>query len=168
MALSERDREWVEEFLDYVEGIVAGDDRYGPPARHDREDESTLAVRFDAGGFCWFEVAVRPFVPQVRVAFLTSDRSRSEEIEQAVQDSGDTMETFVEAALADAGLAWSKPPVEHYSEDEEYSYFATPLEVEDVVDLDLSDVRGKIVRMLEGYLIAFGPAIEDEEEVEET
>ena len=166
MALSERDRQWVEEFLDYVEGIVAGDDRYGPSARHDHQDESVLAVRFDAGGACYFEVAVRPFVPQVRVAFLTSDRWKNEEIEQAIQDSGDTMAEFVEAAFADARLDWSAPPVEHYRDAGELFYFATPLEVEDVVDLDLSDVRGKVVRMLEGYLIAFGPAIEVEEEAE--
>ena len=168
MALSERDREGIEEFLNYMEGIMAGDDRYGSPARRDCDDESTLAVRFDAGGSCWFELAVRPFVPQVRVAFLTGDRRIAEEIDLVIQESGDSVEEFVGPAFADAGLDWSKPPVERYDEAGELFYFATPLKVEDLVDLDLSHIRGQVIRMLEGYLIAFGPAIEVEDEVEET
>ncbi len=166
MALDENGRAWVEAFRRYIEDSVANDERYGEPARHDREDGSTLAVRFNAGKSCWFEVALRPLIPQVRVGFLTDDRWKSEEIEQAIQDSGDTMPEFVGLGFADAGLDWEEPPVEHYRESGEYYYFATPLEVEDLVDLDRDELRNKVLRMLDGYLLAFGPAIDvgDEDE----
>ena len=101
MPLSEDEREIIEVFRDYVEGAVAADDRYGPPTRQDRDDESTLAIRFEAAAACWFEVAVRPFVPQLRVGFLTKDQTRSEEIEQAVAEAGSSLEAFVGDAFRD-------------------------------------------------------------------
>ena len=104
MSLSEEQREQIEAFREYIEDSVAGDDRYGPPERIDREDWSTLATRFEAGPSCWFEIALCPSVPQIRVSFLTDDRWKSEEIEQAIQDSGDTMEEFVQVGLEEAGL----------------------------------------------------------------
>lgn len=173
MPLSEDEREIIDVFRDYVAGAVAADDRYGPPTRHDQEDESTMALRFEAATACWFEVAVRPFVPQLRVAFLTGDQSRSEEIEQAVAEAGSSLEAFVGEAFRDAGLDWPAPPVEHYQERDGLFYFATPLdaiesqELDDftgLVDLEHEQIRGRILRMLEGYLIAFGPAIEADED----
>jgi hypothetical protein len=159
MPLSEKDRERIESFRGYVEDTVAADDRYGPKQRLDREDGSTLATRFSAGPKCWFEVAIRPFIPQVRVGFLTEDRWKSEECEEAIQDSGDTMQEFVGMGMQDAGLDWSEPPVEHYREAGQYFYFATPLALDSLEDLEMDEVRDKTVRMLEGYFIAFGPAI---------
>jgi len=164
MALPEDLMERIESFRSYVEGAVEADDRYGKVSRHDRDDGSTMASRFEASESCWFEVAVRPMVPQVRVGFVTNDRWKSEEVEQAIQDSGDSMEEFVESGFSEAGLDWDEPPVEHYREADELFYFATPLVLDDVVDLDETAVRDKVVRMLEGYLIAFGPAIITEEE----
>ena len=159
MPLSEQDRDRIEAFRTFIADSVATDDRYGPAARHDREDGSTLATRWHAGPSCWFEIAVRPLIPQVRVGFLTEDRWKSEELEQAIQDSGDTMSEFVGVAMEDAGLDWPEPPVEHYREGGQYFYFATPLTIEELRDLDSDEVRDKTLRMLEGYLIAFGPAI---------
>lgn len=170
MPLEEQDREIVEAFRCYIEDLVLIDDRYGEAERHDRDDESTLATRFSAGLSCWFEVAVRPMIPQVRVAFLTDDRWKSEEVEQAIQDSGDTMEEFVEVGFAEAGLDWKEPPVEHYRDGGTHFYFATPLEVEDLVDLDREETRNKTLHMLDGYLISFGPSVlldEDEEDRKE-
>jgi len=168
MALDEHSRETVEAFRDYIEGAIAGDERYGDAARDDRADESTLATRFQAGGSCWLEVAVRPFVPQVRVGLFTDDRWVSEEIEQGIQDSGDTMEEFVGLGFAEAGLDWHEPLVEHCREGGKYFYFATPLEVDELPDLDRDELRNKVLRMLEGYLVAFGPCIVvDEEGAEE-
>lgn len=165
MPLSEEDRARVEGFHDYVSGAVAADDRYGSATRHDRDDESTLAMRFEVAPSCWLEVAVRPFVPQVRVGFTTNDRWKSEELEQAIQDSGDTMSEFVELGLTEAGLDWDEPLVEHYREAGEFFCFATPLNLDDTIDLERTEIRDKVVRMLEGYLIAFGPVvvIDDEE-----
>ncbi|MCH9003195.1 MAG: hypothetical protein IIC02_11530, partial [Planctomycetes bacterium] len=60
MTLTADQTQLIESFRVYVEGAVAADDRYGSMARHDREDGSTLSLRFDAGETCWFEVAVRP------------------------------------------------------------------------------------------------------------
>lgn len=164
MALNEQQRAKVDDFRSYVEDSVAQDDRYGPPSRCDRDDESTLATRFQAAPTCWFEVAVRPMIPQVRVGFLTTDRWKSEECEQAIEDSGDSMNEFVGMAFEDANLEWAEPPVEHYREAGENFYFATPLMVDEIADLDSDEVRTKVLRMLEGYLIAFGPAIAVDEE----
>lgn len=159
MALDEDSREAVEAFQAYIEDALAGDERYGDVERHDREDESTLATRFSAGASCWLEVAVRPLVPQVRVGFLTDDRWISEEIEQGIQDSGDSMEELVGLGFSEAGLDWPEPPVEHYRESGKYFYFATPLELDELPDLHWEEPRNKVIRMLEGYLIAFGPFV---------
>jgi len=169
MALSEHDRKSIEAFREYIEDSVAGDERYGPATRHDSEDESTLMTRFEAGPSCWFEVVLRPSVPQIRVGFSTDERSMSEEVEQAIQEAGDTMETLIASGFREAGLDWPDPVVEHGCEGEESFYFATPLEVEDLFDLDFEQMRNKVVRMLEGYLVAFGPGIEvgEFEEIEE-
>ena len=165
MPLTEQDRDRIESFRTFIADTVATDARYGSASPNDREDESTLATRFSAGPSCWFEVAVRPFIPQLRVGFLTDDRWKSEELEQAIQDSGDTMSEFLGVALQDAGLDWPEPPVEHYREGGQYFYFATPLAIDELRDLESDELRDKTLRMLEGYLIAFGPAItiEDEE-----
>jgi hypothetical protein len=159
MALTEEEREGIEAFRRYIEDSAANDDRYGPASREDREDGSLLATRFGAAPSCWFEVAVRPYVPQVRVGFVTSDRWKSEEAEQAIEDSGDTMEEFVELGFEEAGLSWPKPPVEHFREAGRFFYFATPLDLEDLAALASDEVRDKVLRMLEGYLIAFGSAV---------
>ena len=164
MPLTERDRENVDAFRCYIEDLVVSDDRYGPAGRHDREDESTLATRFDAGPGCWFEVALWPMIPRIHVGFLTTDQGKSEEIQQAIHESGESVEQLVAAGFADAGLDWAEPPVEHYLDERGGFYFATPLQVEDLVDLDTEGVRNTVLRMLEGYLIAFGPAIAPEED----
>ncbi|UCC29077.1 MAG: hypothetical protein JSU86_12835 [Phycisphaerales bacterium] len=164
MPLDELSREKIEDFRTYIEDSVATDDRYGPAQRHDQEDESTLAMRFEAGPSCWFEVVVRPMIPQIRVGFVTDDPMISEEIEQAIQESGGSMEQFVGLGFGEAGLDWGDPPVEHFDEGGEHFYFATALELDEVPDVDLTEIRNKTLRMLEGYLIAFGPAIVVEEE----
>lgn len=163
MPLTEEDSARIEAFRSYIEELESKDDRYGPVTRVDREDKSILATRFQPSPSCWFEVAVRPFIPQVRVGFLTSDRWKSEECEQAIEDSGDSMSEFVGLAFSDAGLDWPDPPVEHFREGGELFYFATPLNLDALVDLDDDEVRNKTLKMLEGYLIAFGPAIAVEE-----
>lgn len=164
MSLTVEDGAYIEAFRSYVEDSVRLDERYGESSRADREDGSTLATRFEAASGCWFEFAIRPSARQIRVGFLTNDRWKSEEIEQAIQDSGDTMSEFVGVGMEEAGLDWEEPPIEHYREAGEYFYFATPLAIEDLRDLEMEEIRNKVLRMLEGYLIAFGPALEGEEE----
>jgi hypothetical protein len=164
MPLSELDRKSVEAFREYVEGSVAADDRYGPVSRHDTEDWSDLATRFEVGRSCWLEVTLRPLVPQIRVGFVTDDPAVNEEVGQALQDSEHTTEALIASAFEDAGLDWADPVVEHGSVGGEYFYFATPLEIEDTLDFDSERIRDTTVRMLEGYLIVFGPATAVEEE----
>ncbi len=164
MAFSEEDHELIEAFRTYIEDSVENDDRYGACNRLDRNDASTLAMRFEVTPTCWFEVALRPVIPQIRVAFLTNDRWLSEELEQAIQDSGDSMEKFVGVGMNEAGLDWDEPPVEHYHDGGEFFYFATPLSIDELPDLERDQVRNKVLRMLEGYLIAFGPALTEDEE----
>lgn len=165
MALTSEQRAVIESFRGYIEDSVTSDDRYGTRSRQDRPDETILASRFEAAPKCWFEVAVRPMIPQVRVGFLTNDRWISEGAEEAIESSGDTMNEFVESGFDDASLDWADPPVEHFREAGEFFYFATPLALDEIADLNNDDVRNKVLRMLEGYLIAFGPAlvVEDEE-----
>ncbi|MBI4719506.1 MAG: hypothetical protein HY763_17050 [Planctomycetes bacterium] len=141
MPLNEQQRETIIAFREFVEDSVSADARYGVASRHDREDGSVLAVRFAA-----------------------APRWKSEEAEQAIEDSGDTMSEFVEAGFDEAGLDWPDPPVEHFREGGEYFYFATSLNLDETGDLNLDATRDKVLRMLEGYLIAFGPAVVVDEE----
>ena len=87
-----------------------------------------------------------------------------EELEQAIQDSGDSMEEFVGVGMNEAGLDWDEPPVEHYRDGGTHFYFATPIDLEHITDLDTDKLRNQVLRMLEGYLIAFGPVISGAEE----
>lgn len=166
MPVDQATRETMEAFLAYIEDSVSIDDRYGPAQRQSSDDGSTLATFFEAGRSCWLTVTVFSTIPQIHVGFLTDDPSKSEEVEQAIKEAEGTMEQFVGAGFAEAGLDWKLPTVEHDSEHGQDGSFATPLEVEELADLDTDEVRDKTLRMLEGYLIAFGPAIivEDEEQ----
>ncbi len=172
MPVDQAAREMIEAFLAYIEDSVSIDDRYGPAQRQGSDDATTLATLlrratfFEAGRSCWLTVTVFPTIPQIQVGFLTDDPSKGEEVEQAIQEAKGTMEEFVGAGFAEAGLDWKLPTVEHESERGQDGSFATPLEVEELADLDTDEVRDKTLRMLEGYLIAFGPAIivEDEEQ----
>ncbi|UCE60030.1 MAG: hypothetical protein JSU63_21630 [Phycisphaerales bacterium] len=160
MPLSEDDIGIIEAFRNFVEGAVDADDRYGLVGRHDAEDASTRATRFEAGPECWLEVAIHIADPRVMVGFLTNDESLGEEAERIIKDSGSTVQAHVGEGFREAGLAWPEPPVELIREPGEYFYFGTPLDLDEIPDLEWNDIRDKVVRMLEGYLIAFGPAIE--------
>lgn len=160
MAMSEPDAILIEAFQEYVEGAVEADDRYGAMSRCDGEGGSIVASRFEAGRSCWFEVAVHLDVPRLTVGFLTSDASMVREIEQAIEDSDGTIQGYVAEGFCEAGLDWPDPKVEQIGEAGAFTYFVTPVDLDELADLTLNEVRGKTVRMLEGYMIAFGPVIE--------
>lgn len=164
MALTEDQRARVDSFRTFVEESCVTDERYGEVSRLDREDESLLACRFAAAPHCWLEVALRPMIPQVRVGFVTDDRWKSEEAEDLIESSGDSMNEFVEMGFSEAGLDWNEPPVEHFREAGQFFYFATPLEIESLDELERDEIRSKTLRMLEGYLIAFGGILSVPEE----
>ncbi len=163
MPLTELDRDRIDHFRTYMEDALAQDDRYGAPVRHDRDDDSILATRFEVGPNFWLELGVRPFIPQLRIGILTDDRWKSEELEELIESSGDSMVEFVELGFDEAGLDWKNPPVEHFRDAGTYFYFATPLDLSEIAELEADEPRAKALRMLEGYLIAFGPAVIVEE-----
>lgn len=155
MPHDEQQRRLADDFRDHIESALAPDEAFGPPIRHDREDGSTLATRWVMEEHVWFELAVRPTLPQMRVGILTDDRWRSEDFEQLIEDSGDTMQEFVELGFETAGLEWLEPPVEHYREHGQFFYFATPVDLKELAQLADEAIRDQAVRMLRGYQLAF-------------
>ena len=161
MSIADGLRKAVDDFRDHIEAKHADDSRFAGFARRDRPDGSTLATRWRSAENeqVWFEVAVRPLIPQIRVGVLTNDRWKSEDFEEKIEESGDTMSEFVELGFEEAGLTWIDPPVEHYREDREFFYFATGFEVESADALGDPSVRQKAAQMLDGYARAFGPFV---------
>lgn len=158
MPVTEADRRTLADFRDWIEAAMHSEPGFDAPSRHDREDGSTLATRWAAGSHLWLELAIRPLLPQVRVGVLTDDRWKSEELEQMIEDSGDSMNEFVEQGFSDCGLDWTEPPVEHYRDQGRYFYFATPLDLGSLEELNTDAVRQKARRMLLGYASAFTPS----------
>ena len=159
MRVSGEQMERIESCRRWLEGQYAGDARFSSMLRHDRPDGSVLATRWQwaSNPHVWFEAAIRPFIPQIRVGVLTDDRWKSEDFEEKIEESGDTMREFVEMGFEEAGLEWIEPPVEHFREEMKYFYFATALEIQSNEQLSEEPVRDKFRRMVEGYCHAFGP-----------
>jgi hypothetical protein len=155
MSLTDTHREIIDAFRTWFEEQLAGDERLGRPTRHDRQDGSTLATRWEVAPNLWYELTLRPLIPQARAGVLTDDRWKSEELEQKIEDSGDTMSEFVEAGFDAVELEWPDPVVEHYRDQGRYFYFATALELESPDALGEPATRDKILKMLRGYIYAF-------------
>jgi hypothetical protein len=159
MSLSAAQQASIRDFREWFERALATDERFDAPVRDDRADLSTLATRWPTrtNPHVWIEVAVRPFLPQLRVGLLTDDRWKSEDLEEKIQESGDSMSEFVGLAFEEHGLPWAEPPVEHYRDQMKFFYFATPVELESLDDLAGDAVRIKARQMLDGYYAAFAP-----------
>lgn len=158
MTLTATQRDVIESFRAALEDNLSSDARFSSAQRHDRADGSTLATRWQSSEneHVWFEVAVRPLIPQVRVGILTDDRWKSEDLEEKIEESGDTMSEFVEMGFEEAGLEWLDPPVEHYREEMKFFYFSTGFEPKRLSELEDADIRTKTRQMLDGYHHAFG------------
>ena len=158
MPLTQTQVDQVEQFRQAMQRQWDGDARFSGVRRHDRPDGSTLSLRWTTAENprVWFEIAVRPFIPQVRVGVLTDDRWKNEDFEEKIEESGDTMREFVEMGFEEAGLEWIEPPVEHFREETKFFYFATPLDVISTDELGADATRRKIAQMFEGYFHAFG------------
>ena len=146
----------VADFRGRVEQRVNEGGRFGNPVWSDREDGSTLTTRWPLTEDLYLEVTIRPLLPQVRVGIVTDDRWKSEEIEQSVQDSGDNMAEFLEVALAEVGLDWEDPPVEHYRHEGRWFSFITPIELQSLDDLATRELKDRVTHLIEGYANSYG------------
>ncbi len=142
-------------FREQVERQLAREPGFGAVSRHDRLDRPGLVTRWLADKRVWYELDVRPTLPQVRVGMLTDDAYRSRDFEGLIADSGDTLQELIELGFATAGLTWHEPPVEHYCELGRFFYFATPVDLESLDELGDKALPDRICRMLKGYHLAF-------------
>jgi len=169
MPLTDEDRERIEAFRSYIEDYLGTDDRYGPAERHDREP--TFASRFEVAPRCWFEVAVlaesasQARQPRIRVAFLTSEQSAKEIIEETIAESGGGAEQYVAAAIAEAGFDFPDLTLDTTPQGGLVCY-ATELPLDELRDLDNDAPRNNTLRILEGFMLAFAPALAVEEEAD--
>lgn len=160
MLLSESDRTLVTDFRAAIERAFASDARFSRIIRDDRPDGSVLATRFALLDDLWLELTLRPFVPQLRAGIVTVDRWKNEELEERIEETGDTMSEFLELGFDEAGLDWREPQVEHYRDQGRYFCFATGLDLPSLRELLDPATVDKARRMMEGYYHAFRGAIE--------
>lgn len=160
MTPSEADKTRVERFRQRIAKALAASPGFGAEERADRADGSVLASRFPVAAQVWIEACVRPAIPQLRAGIVTDSRWISEDLEQAIEDSGDTMPEFVELGFEEAGLDWRSPTVEHYRDQGTHFYFSTGFELASLSELDQEQTFDKLKRMCLGYYEAFRPALE--------
>jgi hypothetical protein len=139
----------VEQFQRWLEEKYAGDERFsgthGVPG-------AAAGVRMEAGENSYYEIAALPDQRELRVGFMTSDRSLNETIEQAILDSGDTLEELMEVELDDLGE--EPAPMIHYFERPAFCYSAR-LSLEDPSQLGSTDVRRRVGHVLDACYTLF-------------
>lgn len=150
----------VESFRKGIEqaaGMIPG---FGDLWREDRPDGAALASRFAVAPRVWIELVIRPQVPQVRAGIMTDDRWRNEELEEAIEETGDSMGEFVELGFDEVGLEWRNPIVEHYRDQGKYFCFSTAVDLQDPAEFSDSSLNRRVTLLLRGYFEAFRTAIE--------
>lgn len=155
MSLDEHCWGIIDDFRGWIEPAVSGFLQVSDFDRHDLGDSSLLLTRWPAGRHYWYEIAIRPFLPQVRAGMMTDDSFRSRDLEDLISDSGDTMQEFVVRGFEWAGLVWSGPPVEHYREQGLRYYFSTPMDLRSIDQLSNEAFRARTLKVLAGYRYAF-------------
>jgi hypothetical protein len=66
------------------------------------------------------------------------------------------MSEYLEIALAEAGLDWVDPPVEHYRDQGRWYSFVTPIDLQRPSDLADAALRTKVTQLIEGYISSYG------------
>lgn len=155
MGLADRSYRIIVEFRAWIEVAVGERLPFSSPEHHDREDAWSLTTKWQSEPHIWYEIALRPFLPQLRVGILTDDPDRSGDFEQMIAAADFTLQEFVAHGLKAAGLAWPDPPVEHYCERGCSFYFATPLDLKSIDVLADHSFREEAFRVLLGYHGAF-------------
>ncbi len=150
-SLTQRELGLIEVFRSGVETLAGMRLGLARLERHDRRDHWTMATRWPIDRRWWLELAVRPTVPQIRVAVVTDDPMRSRDAEAMISESSLTSREFIGLAFKNAGLIWPEPPVEHYRESADRFCFATPLDLVSLDELAGEAIRDKVLKMLDGY-----------------
>ena len=149
----------VASFRQALEQGVSATPGFGPLSRDDRADGSMLISRFEVAPHVWIELTIRPAVPQVRAGIMTDDRWRNEELEEAIEETGDTMSEFVESGFDEVGLDFPEPLVEHYRDQGRFFVFSTGVEPRSLADLADASTLRRARLMLLGYYTAFQKVI---------
>ena len=155
MFLDERESGLIDEFRIWMESAVSGLLRTSDFNRQDGDDGRLLLTRWPAGRRYWYEIAIRPFLCQVRVGVMTDDVFRSEDLGRLIADSGYTLQEFVVQGFGSVGLEWADPAVEHYCEEGLRYYYSTPMEFGLIDQLGDWGFRDRMLKVLAGYGHAF-------------
>jgi len=155
MPLDDRCRRVIEDFREWIESAVSGLLGVGDFIRYDVRDTSVLVTRWPMGRHLWYEVSVRPFLPQVRAGIMTDDVYRSRDFRRMIDGTGDTMVEFMVQAFSEVGLDWIDPPVEHYCEDGSRYYYSVPMDIRALDQLAEGALRDKVLKILSGFGHAF-------------
>lgn len=150
----------ITEFRHTIESAAGQLAGFGEMSREDRADGSTLTSRFEVAKRIWIEMVIRPGIPQVRAGIMTDDRWLNEELEEAIEETGDTMPEFIESGFDEVGLEWREPVVEHYRDQGKYFVFATAFEPASLDDLSKPATVDKTLKMLRGYYEAFRKVVQ--------
>lgn len=159
MLITDEDWATVDAFRTYVEDSTACDDRYGASSRDDQPDDALFVSLFDAGPSCWFAITVDAAAPRISVGLLVDGEAQTANMKRAIEELGKTVEELVEWGFQEAGLVPGGLATAVFDDDTDPTVCETSFEPEDLMDLDGDLVRNKTLRLLEAYLIAFGPAI---------
>lgn len=115
-------------------------------------------VEFIAVDGSAFFAAVNPGERKVTVGLACRSREGCESIEQAVLDSGDTLEEFIQEGMdADEEMDY---PVRQDDREGELVYY-TQIPYVQPEDLESADFRDEVLFYLQGYHDALAPFLED-------
>jgi hypothetical protein len=145
----------MEPFQRWLEETYGGDERFAGTHRVTGAD---AGLRLEAGENSYYEIAVWLAERQVRVGFLTADRSLNESIEQGILDSGDSLDELMEAELDDLG---EEPvPMAHIFERPAFCYTAAlPITGPDA--LASSELRRQIGHLIDACHTLFQEYLEE-------
>lgn len=119
-----------------------------------------IRVKFNCNATSHFFVAVLEDEGMVRVGLATADREVSESIEEAANDTGDSLTEFLEDLMdAEAEL---ENEVQHFQDDA--YYFCSDLPFQRDQDLAADHFRDEVIYYLDGYLTALFDYVETPEE----
>ncbi len=130
----------IEQFQRWLEESYAGDERFHDVTRASAAG-ADAGVRLEVAPGSYYEVLVRPAVPDVRVGYLTIDRALN-----------DSLDELMEVELDDRG----EPPaaMEHFFERPAFCY-VTSLPLAAPEALSSPELRGRIQHLIDASYVLF-------------